>query len=81
MDTAFPPLIKILKEGTINKLTVCETMVQLGIYGEQVLIDMLKKGSATDFKLRAAIIESFKLANVDKPTIDFVIEELFKNSK
>lgn len=33
-DMAYEPLTKILKDNTINKLTVCETLVRLGIYGE-----------------------------------------------
>jgi hypothetical protein len=55
-DYAFGPLTRILKENTINKLTVCETLVRLGIYGEQILIDLLKNVSHSNFKLKSAII-------------------------
>jgi len=76
----FPILIKVLKEGTINKVVVCETLVRLGVQGEHILLDILKNAPNTDYGLKSAIIQSFELADVDRPTIDFVIEELFKNA-
>ncbi|KAL4445474.1 hypothetical protein ABPG74_004548 [Tetrahymena malaccensis] len=79
-DIAFPALTKILRDGSINKVTVCETLVRLGVYGEQILIDLLKNVPQSNFKLKTAIIQAFELANVQKPTIDFIIEELFKNA-
>ena len=33
-EFAFAPLTLALKEGTINKVTICETFIRLGIYGE-----------------------------------------------
>jgi len=33
-EIALSPLTKILKDNTINKLTICETLVRLGVYGE-----------------------------------------------
>ena len=33
-DIAFPALIKVLRDGSINKVTVCETLVRLGVFGE-----------------------------------------------
>lgn len=56
-------------------------MVRLGVYGEQILVEMLKLTPQTNYKLKTAIVQSFELANVQRPTIDFVIEELFKNAK
>jgi len=76
----FPLLVKVLKEGTINKVVVCETLVRLGVQGEHILLDILKNAPNTDYGLKSAIIQSFELADVDRPTIDFVIEELFKNA-
>jgi hypothetical protein len=35
----------------------------------------------SNYKLKASIINSLRLANVDKPTVDFIIEELFRNAK
>ena len=73
-------LVKILRDGTINKLTVCDTLVRLGSEGEQILLDILKNTPNSNHVLRAAIIQSLELADVEKPTIDFVIEELFRSS-
>lgn len=55
--------------------------MRIGTAGEQILIDILRNVPQQNFKLKAAIISSFQLANVNKPTIDFIIEELFKNAK
>ena len=74
-------LTKILRDGSINKKTVCQTLVRLGVNGEQILLDILKNMPRSNYKLKASIIDSLKLANVDKPTVDFIIEELFRNAK
>lgn len=63
-DIAFPALTKILRDGSINKVTVCETIVRLGVYGEQILIDILKNVPQSNFKLKTAIIQAFELADV-----------------
>ena len=78
--SVFSLLVKILREGSINKTVVCETLVRLGVQGEHILLDILKNAPHTDYTLKSAIIQSFELADVDRPTIDFVIEELFKNA-
>lgn len=76
----YQSLVRILRDGTINKLTVCDTLVRLGSEGEQILLDILKNTPNSNYVLKAAIIQSLELADVEKPTIDFVIEELFRNS-
>ena len=73
-------LLKVLKDGALNKLTVCETLVRLGVHGEQMLLDFLKSLPNSNYIMKAAIIQSLELANVNLATIDFVIEQLFKNS-
>lgn len=73
-------LVKILKDGSINRVVVCETLVRLGVQGEQILLDILKQVPNSNYALKSAIIQSLELADVDRPTIDFVIEELFRNS-
>jgi len=73
-------LVKILKDGSINRVVVCETLVRLGVQGEQILLDILKQVPNSNYSLKSAIIQSLELADVDRPTIDFVIEELFRNS-
>lgn len=80
-ETVFPVLTKILRDGSINKKTVCQTLIRLGVNGEQILLDILKNVSRSNYKLKASIIDSLKLADVNKPTIDFILEELFRNAK
>ena len=80
-EISFPLLLKCLRDGSINKLTICETMIKLGHTGEHLLIEALKNAHPSNFKLKSSILQSFSLANVDKPSIDFVIEEIFRNSK
>eukprot|EP01017_Pseudomicrothorax_dubius_P042162 TRINITY_DN6841_c0_g1_i5.p1 TRINITY_DN6841_c0_g1~~TRINITY_DN6841_c0_g1_i5.p1 ORF type:complete len:898 (-),score=219.15 TRINITY_DN6841_c0_g1_i5:408-3101(-) len=79
-QTAYTALSKVLKDSSINKLTVCETIVTLGVDGEALLLNVMKTTPAGNYKLKAAVIQSLELANVTKPTIDFVIEELFRHS-
>ena len=45
-----------------------------------MLLDILKQVPQSNYGLKAAIIQSLELADVDRPTIDFVIEELFRNA-
>ncbi len=79
-EEVYPVLTKVLRDGSVNKLTVCQTLVRLGINGEQILLDILKNVPRSNYKLKVSIIKSLKLANVDKPTVDFIIEELFRNA-
>ena len=79
-EDAFPMLTRVLRDGTINKLSVCETIVKLGVTGEQILIDILRTVQSSNHKVKTAVIEALGIANVGKPTIDFVIEEVFKHS-
>lgn len=76
----YQSLVRLLKDSTINKITVCETLVRLGAEGEQVLLDILRNTPKSNHVLKSAIIESLVLADVRRPTIDFVVEELFRNA-
>lgn len=69
----FEGLVKALKDGSINKSTVCETMIHMGPVGEEILIEVLKATHKSDFKLKSAIIGSFRFADVTQPSIDFLI--------
>ena len=80
-DTSlYATLIKALKDGSINKVVVCETLIKFGAKGEQILLDILRKVPNINYNLKAAIIQSLELADVNSPSIDFVIEELFRNA-
>jgi len=79
-EDAFPMLTRVLRDGTINKLSVCETIVKLGVTGEQILIDILRTVQSSNYKVKTAVVEALGMANVGKPTVDFVIEEVFKHA-
>lgn len=72
-----PILTRLLKDGSVNKQTVAETMINVGTLGEQVLVRILKSEPENNFKLRECIVRALALANVQNPNIDFVIEVLF----
>jgi HEAT repeat protein len=44
-QSALPVLTKILKDGTVNRQTVSETMINLGPLGEQTILTILKEDS------------------------------------
>ena len=77
---AIPVLHKILKDGSINRATVAETIVRLGPQGERLLLDMLNHEPHTNTSLRVGAVKSFAQANVFHNNIDFVVETLFKLS-
>lgn len=74
-------LVRCLKDNSINKVTVCETIIKLGLFGEEILLEILKNTNQHDFKLKEAIIYSLREADVKNPHIDYVLEEIFKNCK
>lgn len=66
-------LVRALKDGSINKNTICETLIHMGSTGEEILVEILKTTHHSDFKLKSAIIGCFKFADVTQPSIDFLI--------
>ena len=78
---SMPNLIEYLKNGSINRVIVCETIIKVGEEGERMLIEILKRARINDSKLILPIIQSLELANIEAPSIDFVIEELLKFAK
>ncbi|OMJ85924.1 hypothetical protein SteCoe_12627 [Stentor coeruleus] len=79
-NIAIPVLLKVLKEGSINRATVAETIVRLGVQGEKIVIDMLNKEPLSNIILRTSIIKGLGQANVGNNNIDYVIETLYKLS-
>jgi HEAT repeat protein len=79
-NSAIPILYRILKDGSINRNTVAETIVRLGPTGEKLLIDMLNKEPNGNSTLRCGAIKALAHANVYNNNIDFVVEALFQLS-
>ena len=77
-DKAIPSLFKALKEGLINRQTISETIISLGIKGEQTLLQFLKEDLKASLKFKECLVRSLALANVESPNIDFVVEALFE---
>lgn len=42
LHSSLPLLIKILNDGSINRLTVCETIMRFGQKGEEILLNLLR---------------------------------------
>jgi HEAT repeat protein len=79
-DRAISALSRLMKDGSINRDNVAETIVRLGPQGEQLLIEMLGNQPVSNFKLRKGIVHALSQANIEHNNIDFVIETLFKIS-
>ena len=77
-NQAIPILYKILRDGSINRNTVAETIVRLGPAGEKLLIDMLNREPNGNATLRSGAVRALAFANAYSSNIDFVIEALFQ---
>ena len=77
-SSAIPILYKILKDGSINRNTVAETIVRLGPSGEKLLVDMLNREPNANATLRGGAVRALAFANVYSSNIDFVVEALFQ---
>ncbi len=60
---------------------ICETLVKLGPDGERILIELLKNLLPNNAPLKASIISAFNYSCCDKTILDFIVEEIFKNSR
>jgi len=60
---------------------VAETIVLMGAYGEQTLVNIYGKEPDCNQKLRTCIVRALALSNVTNASIDFVIEMLFKSAR
>lgn len=74
---ALDELLEALRSAAINRVIVCETVVKMGPDGERILVEILKRMRVKDAKLICPILASLELADVSKPSVDFVFEELF----
>ena len=53
----------------------------MGPLGEQVLVNLTQRLPPNDSKLKTSVVRALALANILSPSIDFVIEVLFKCAK
>ena len=73
-----PYLINLLKESPINKQLIAETIVKMGIEGENNLLLMMNSEPDSNYKLKSAVIRGYSFADITSPNIDFIIESIFK---
>ncbi len=73
-----PYLINLLKESPINKQLIAETIVKLGIEGENALLLMMNNEPDNNYKLKSAVIRGYSFADITSPNIDFILESIFK---
>lgn len=78
---AVPILLKILKDGSINRKEVAHTIVSLGDFGTIELMSILKKESINSSKIRTSSAYGISYAQINSPLIDTVVECLFSTSK
>ena len=73
-----PYLINLLKESPINKQLIAETIVKMGIEGENNLLLMMNNEPDSNYKLKTAVIRGYSFADITSPNIDFILESIFK---
>ena len=73
-----PYLINLLKESAINKQLIAETIVKMGIEGENALLLMMNSEPDNNYKLKTAVIRGYSYADITSPNIDFILESIFK---
>ena len=73
-----PYLINLLKESPINKQLIAETIVRMGIEGENNLLLMMNSEPDSNYKLKCAVIRGYSFADITSPNIDFILESIFK---
>ena len=73
-----PYLINLLKESPINKQLIAETIVRMGIEGENNLLLMMTSEPDSNYKLKSAVIRAYSYADITSPNIDFILESIFK---
>lgn len=66
----------MLKDGSVNKQIVAETIVSMGVHGVQYLAEFVNKESQANYKTRELIARAFSMASAHDPSIDLVIELL-----
>jgi hypothetical protein len=71
-------LINMLKESPINKQLIAETIIRMGIEGENNLLLMMNSEPDSNYKLKSAVIRSYSYADITSPNIDFILESIFK---
>ena len=75
-----PYLINLLKESPINKQLIAETIVRMGIEGENNLLLMMNSEPDSNYKLKSAVIRGYSYVDITSPNIDFILESIFKLS-
>ena len=73
-----PYLTNLLKESPINKQLIAETIVRMGIEGENNLLLIMNSEPDSNYKLKSAVIRSYIYADITSPNIDFILESIFK---
>ena len=73
-----PYLINLLKESPINKQLIAETIVRMGIEGENNLLLLMNSEPDSNYKLKSAVINAYSFTDITSPNIDFILESIFK---
>ena len=71
---SLPYLVKLLKESSINKNVIAQTIVKLGLEGEGVLLKIMSNEPDSNYKLKAAIVHALAYTDITSTNIDFIVE-------
>ncbi len=78
---SLPYLVKLLKESSINKNVIAQTIVKLGLEGEGVLLKIMSNEPDSNYKLKAAIVHALAYTDITSTNIDFIVECIFRQGK
>ena len=77
-----PILGKMLKDNSsFNKQTIAESLIILGEDGERILLKILNDNLEFDTKLKVSILKALSVIDIKSPSIDFVVETLYKSTQ
>ena len=63
-EQVLPVLVKLLRDGQLNKQIVAETIVLMGARGEQTLVSILDIEPVANHKFRTCIVRALALSDV-----------------
>ena len=76
-----PNLLKLLKDTSVNKQTVAETIIKIGFEGEKTLINLLKNTEDNNYKLKGSIVKAISLIDIGSANLDFALEIVFNSAE
>lgn len=80
-ESAIPLLVKVLKDGSVNRNETAITLACLGQKGMQALVDTMRVDSKASAQVRVAAAYGLSHIDVSSSFVDTVVECLFARSR